>query len=253
MARRKILIAEDEELLRSLYEEEFQEEGFEVVTAGDGKEALHQLEKAKPDLAILDIAMPVMDGLEALRRIKEKHNGIPVVLHTSHPLYLSDAKARGADAFILKSVDLEELKEKVHQLLDKPAKHPRGRRRFFMLAKILFVDDDPALLKLYHEELTEEGYKVMLARNGKEAVSRFNREKPNLVVLDIRMPEMDGITALNVILGKNRQVPIIFNTAYPQYRENFMTWGAEAYVVKSPDLSELKQTIRQVLERRKTA
>jgi two-component system, response regulator, stage 0 sporulation protein F len=122
-----------------------------------------------------------------------------------------------------------------------------------MLAKILFVDDDPSLLKLYHEELTEEGYKVMVARNGKEAVSRFNREKPNLVVLDIRMPEMDGITALNVILGKNRQVPIIFNTAYPQYRENFMTWGADAYVVKSPDLSELKQTIRQVLERRKMA
>jgi two-component system, response regulator, stage 0 sporulation protein F len=122
-----------------------------------------------------------------------------------------------------------------------------------MGAKILFVDDDPSLLKLYHEELTEEGYKVIVARNGKEAVTRFSREKPNLVILDIRMPEMDGVTALNVILGKNRQVPIIFNTAYPQYRENFMTWGADAYLVKSPDLSELKQTIRQVLERRKTA
>jgi two-component system, response regulator, stage 0 sporulation protein F len=126
MARKKILIAEDEELLRSLYEEEFQEEGFEVVTARDGKEALNRLEKAKPDLVILDIAMPEMDGLEALRRIKEKHNGLPVVLHTSHPSYLSNAKARGADAFIVKSVDLEELKEKVRQLLDEPAKHPRG-------------------------------------------------------------------------------------------------------------------------------
>jgi CheY-like chemotaxis protein len=122
-----------------------------------------------------------------------------------------------------------------------------------MHAKILFVDDDPSLLKLYQEELAEEGYKVTVARNGKEAVARLTREKPNLVILDIRMPEMDGITALNVILGKNRQVPVIFNTAYPQYRENFMTWGADAYVVKSPDLSELKQTIRQVLDRRETA
>ena len=122
-----------------------------------------------------------------------------------------------------------------------------------MVAKILCVDDDPTLLDLYREELTEEGYKVIVARNGKDAVTRFSREKPNLVILDIRMPEMDGITALNAILGKNRQVPIIFNTAFPQYRENFMTWGAEAYVVKSSDLSELKQAIRRVLERRKTA
>jgi DNA-binding response OmpR family regulator len=122
-----------------------------------------------------------------------------------------------------------------------------------MPARLLFVDDDPSLLKLYQEELAEEGYKVIVARNGKEAVTRFSQEKPNLVILDIRMPEMDGITALNAILGKNRQVPIIFNTAYPQYRENFMTWGAEAYVVKSSDLSELKQTIRRVLERKKTA
>lgn len=122
-----------------------------------------------------------------------------------------------------------------------------------MLPKILCVDDDPSLLNLYHEELTEEGYKVIVAKNGKDAVTRFSREKPNLVILDIRMPEMDGITALNAILGKNRQVPIIINTAFPHYRENFMTWGADAYVVKSSDLSELKQTIRQVLERRKTA
>ncbi len=122
-----------------------------------------------------------------------------------------------------------------------------------MVAKILFVDDDPSLLNLYHEELTEEGYNVVVARNGKEALTRFSRENPNLVIMDIRMPEMDGITALNTILGKDRQVPIIFNTAYPQYKENFMTWGADAYVVKSPDLSELKQAIRQVLERKKTA
>ncbi|MGE5253377.1 MAG: response regulator [Planctomycetaceae bacterium] len=122
-----------------------------------------------------------------------------------------------------------------------------------MPPKILCVDDDPSLLTLYQEELAEEGYKVIVARNGKEAVTLFSRENPNLVVLDIRMPEMDGITALNALLGKNRQVPIILNTAYPQYKENFMTWGADAYVVKSPGLSELKQAIHRVLQRRKTA
>ena len=117
MKRRKILLAEDEEILRFLYREELQEEGFEVVTASNGKEALRQLEKAKPDLVILDIAMPAMDGLEALPRIKEKGNGIPVIVYSSHPGYLTHAGTRAADACILKSGDLGEMKEKVRQLL----------------------------------------------------------------------------------------------------------------------------------------
>ena len=121
MKRSKILLAEDEEILRFLYREELQEEGFEVVTASNGIEALHQVEKAKPDLVILDIAMPGMDGIEALRRIKEKRNGIPVIVYTSHPGYLTHAGTRAADACILKSGDLEEMKEKVRQLLEESA------------------------------------------------------------------------------------------------------------------------------------
>ena len=116
-----------------------------------------------------------------------------------------------------------------------------------METKILCVDDDLSLLNLYHETLSEEGYNAILAENGKEALAKFSKEKPNLVIMDIRMPLMDGIETLNAILGKNRQLPVIINTAYPQYKENFMTWGADAYVVKSSDLTELKQKIREVL------
>ena len=65
------------------------------------------------------------------------------------------------------------------------------------------------------------------------------------------MPVMDGIEALTAMLGKDRQAPVILNTAYPQYKENFMTWGADAYVLKSSDLTELKQKIRAVLDGRK--
>jgi DNA-binding response OmpR family regulator len=121
------------------------------------------------------------------------------------------------------------------------------------MEKVLCVDDDLSLLRLYQEELTEDGYKVILAKDGKEALKKFEKESPNVVVMDIRMPVMDGIETLTAMLGKDRQVPVILNTAYPQYRENFMTWGAEAYVIKSSDLTELKQKIREVLNRRKKA
>lgn len=119
------------------------------------------------------------------------------------------------------------------------------------MEKILCVDDDPSLLRLYQDELSEEGYKVILAKDGKEALSKLAKEKPQVVVLDIRMPVMDGIGTLTAMLGKDRQIPVILNTAFPQYRENFMTWGAEAFVIKSSDLTELKQKIREVLEKRK--
>ncbi len=121
------------------------------------------------------------------------------------------------------------------------------------MEKVLCVDDDLSLLELYRDEFSEEGYQVFLARDGKEALTKFEKEKPDLVVMDIRMPVMDGIDALTVMLGKNRQIPVILNTAFPQYRENFMTWGAEAYVLKSSDLTELKAKIREVLGKRRKA
>jgi CheY-like chemotaxis protein len=120
-----------------------------------------------------------------------------------------------------------------------------------VMEKILCVDDDSSLLLFYQEELSEEGYQVIVARNGKEALEKYDQESPDLVVLDIRMPSMDGLETLNALLGRNRQLPVILNTAYATYRDNFMTWGAEAYVLKSSDLAELKEKIREALRRRK--
>jgi CheY-like chemotaxis protein len=99
---------------------------------------------------------------------------------------------------------------------------PPGRKERVM-KKILCVDDDAGLLRLYQEELSEEGYEVILAKDGKEAMEKFKEKKPQAVVLDIRMPLMDGIETLNAMLCKDRQTPVILNTAFPQYRENFMT------------------------------
>jgi len=121
------------------------------------------------------------------------------------------------------------------------------------MINILCVDDNENLLHLYQDELSDEGYKVVVANAGKEALRKFKKESPDVVVLDIRMPGMNGIEILNAILAKNKQALVILHTAYPQYRQNFMTWGAEAYVVKSSDLSEFKQTIRRVLDGRKEA
>ena len=115
------------------------------------------------------------------------------------------------------------------------------------MTTILFVEDEENQRTLYKEELVREGYEVLLAVDGKEAVELSEKHNPALVVMDIRMPRMDGIEAMGKILSRNNTVPIILNTSYSSYQDHFMSWAADAYVVKSSDLTELKQTIKDVL------
>lgn len=115
------------------------------------------------------------------------------------------------------------------------------------MKKILVVEDDESQQLLYHDELAEAGYEVILASNGKEALKRLDKARPNLVKLDIVMPMMDGMEALGRIIRKYRDLPIILNTAYPSYKDDFMSWGADAYIVKSSDVGELKAKVAELL------
>ena len=112
---------------------------------------------------------------------------------------------------------------------------------------ILVVDDDEAIRTLLEEELVEEGYQVMSASNARDALKIVETETLDLVILDIRMPGMDGLEALPRILGLKEGLPVILNTAYTQYQESFMSWAADAYVVKSSDLTELKEKVRALV------
>ncbi len=114
--------------------------------------------------------------------------------------------------------------------------------------KILIVDDDLSILRLYKEELEEEGYSVVIATNGQEAIEQFEKEKPDLVSLDIQLPDIDGIKLLRQMKEKRPRMPIIMSTAF-DYRDDFSVWASEAYIVKSADLSELKSTIKKLMER----
>ena len=121
-----------------------------------------------------------------------------------------------------------------------------------MKKKILVVDDEEGLRLLYEEVLKAEGYEVLTARNGREAIQQLEAGKPDLIILDIVMPVMDGMEALGRIVGKDRKIPIILNTSYSDYQQDFMSWAADAYLTKSADFSELKNKVKELLEKGKT-
>ena len=115
--------------------------------------------------------------------------------------------------------------------------------------RILVVDDEKNLCLLYQQVLQAEGYVVRTATSAMEALETMKEFKPELVVMDIRMPGMDGIEAMGRMLNAKNDLPIILNSAYSSYKDNFCTWAASAYLVKSSDMEELIETVGKLLRR----
>ena len=118
------------------------------------------------------------------------------------------------------------------------------------MTSILVVEDDASQRQIYSQELAAEGYQIVLAENGKDALARIQDTPIDLVIMDIRMPQMDGMETMGKVLGRRNDIPVILHTAFASYKDNFLSWAAEAYVVKRSDLSELKAKVRQALDRR---
>lgn len=120
------------------------------------------------------------------------------------------------------------------------------------MSTVLVVDDDRNLQLLLREELGDEGYQVRQAFNAREALAMVREQTPDLVVLDIGLPGMDGIELLGKllsVLSVNRQLPVVLYTGYSSYEDSFMTWAADAYVLKQCDLTQLKNTLSSLLRR----
>lgn len=115
------------------------------------------------------------------------------------------------------------------------------------MKKLLIVDDEKNLRMLYKTEFEVEGYQVDTAADAQEALGKFEQERYDLVILDIKMPGMDGVEALGKFLGRDNKIPVIINSAYDSYKDNFMSWAADSYVIKSSDLTELKQKVKEAL------
>ena len=114
---KKILIVDDEENIRFLFKEELEDEGFEVDLAKNGEEALEKIPQFRPDLITLDIKMPGLDGIETLKRIREKERRLPVVLCSAYGEYKQDITTWASDAYVVKCADLTELKVTIRRLL----------------------------------------------------------------------------------------------------------------------------------------
>jgi len=118
-------------------------------------------------------------------------------------------------------------------------------------ARILVVEDDDKQRQLYCEELIAAGYDTLEARNASEAEELLNREQIDLIILDINMPGVSGLELLPRIHELHPGMPVIIHTAYGSYRDDFISWLADMFIVKSPDAGNLVEAVEDLLSRQR--
>ena len=201
----KILIIDDDINFLDLIDRRLSKEGYLVFTANNGKSGLIKANKLVPDIIILDIVMPDMDGWTVYKKLKTTPllSQIPVIIVTIGD-YEKMAKDFGVVDFLTKPIKWKTLNVILskYKIIGK-SKH------------ILVIDDDSATRIILRKMLVKDGWRVDEAENGKVALDRIKKEKPELILLDLLMPVMDGFKFLKVIKGKDSliDIPIIVITS----------------------------------------
>ncbi len=200
-----ILVIDDDEEILSHLQKNLTGAGYNVFSAGNGKDGLNYARTLKPSLIVLDVLMPEMDGFEVIRELKtdKSTESIPVII-----ISVSDDKetgmALGASRFLTKPVDYERLLNEIKTMLP-GVPNPR----------ILVVDDDPIIRKQLTGLLNERQYISDSVVGGAEAVESVVLKPPDLVILDLLMPETDGFSVLKQIRRnpRTRDIPVLVLTA----------------------------------------
>ncbi|WP_164982676.1 response regulator [Leisingera sp. NJS204] len=238
----RILVVDDDKASRELMRVMLAKEGYDVVTAVDGRDGLELARRLMPSAITLDVVMPELDGWEFLKEIKSDKEtaAIPVIMATmtEEP---DRGFALGASEYMTKPID----REKMKALLSKY--HPQDRT-----PEVLVVEDDPDVRDVLRGIFSKNGWDVTEAENGNIGIERLNGCQPDLIMLDLLMPEMDGFQFLEALRQRPEygRITIVVLTAANLTPEDHQRLnGGVTQIVQKTDIgrSELLATIREII------
>jgi two-component system NtrC family sensor kinase len=258
----RIVVVEDSETQAFKIGLLLEEQGWTVSVAGSAEVALAGLGAPLPNLILVDYHLPGMRGDEFCRRIRMNMNtrGIPILMMTSSAPDTAEIQSleSGADGYVSKSVSSEALLSRIRALLRRalvPAAILDPQESVFRRARVLAIDDSPTELALIRDELRNQGYEIETASSGLEGLSRLAEEKFDCVLVDLVMPEMDGLEVCRRITGMqslNSGVAVIILAASPEKGDldRGLEAGADDFVSKSSDLAILRARIQALMRRK---
>ena len=249
-----IMVVDDDRIVRDLVVNELSAESCKITCFDNGNSLMAALEKTKkynlltkPDLILLDVSMPGLNGFQVLSRIKQDAilQTIPVMMLTreDEETSVKNAFSQGALDYIVKPFKTTSLSRRVMSFL-------RNDRQ-----SVLIVDDDDLVADLLRHRFFLMGYNVLVARNGNDALSLLQSEKPDLVILDIILPFLDGLTVLKRAKANRatRHIPVVLLTEKAEKKHALIGFdnGAHDYITKPFDIDDLAARVASILRRHK--
>lgn len=244
--KKKILIVDDEQDIREIIKISLLDDGFSVLEAANGKTAIEIAKKEKPDLITMDIMMPEIDGFQAAKIIKEDPltKDIPIIILS----VLSQDKNKymqGIADYISKPFKPEELSSKIKTVLHEVGLSDKSKN-------ILVVDDDPDVIDIIAISLKDKGFNLEGANNGIEALEKLKKFSPDLIIVDINMPKMNGYELIKHLKkdAKFNTIPVVVVTGTyisEQDKQHGLTLGATKYLTKPFTIDSLVKEIEEIV------
>jgi PAS domain S-box-containing protein len=238
----RVLVIDDDPAVRDLMQRSLEKDGFRVELAADGRTGFEMAKQLKPAVITLDVMMPRMDGWSVLTALKADPAtaDIPVIMLT-----IVDDKqmgfALGAADYFTKPIDFQRL----HQVIEKYRK-PANQQT------VLVVEDDSNMREMLRRTLEKEGWRVAEAQNGKVGLEKLAEAAPDLILLDLMMPEMDGFEFMDVLRRRedSRRIPVFVITAKDLTEEDHrrLNGGVERIMQKNAtNPSQVLELVRALL------
>ncbi len=251
-----ILVIDNERLICDLLRMVLSNHGHEVIITSDPREALELFAAHRPRLTIMDICMPGTDGAELLKQIhmKDPLAAVMILTRTATETLQRQAREWGATEFMSKGLPLDDLMGAVDRAVTKPPKNPppplswehATPDRAEKPDSILVVDDDPVIRSLLTDFLTKRGYQVQTAPDGQTALALVAKAAPQLIVLDIYMPGMNGVAVLQKLRAKRYagNVIVLSGSQEEHLLKAMLNMGAVELMPKPFDLERLALAIQ---------
>lgn len=248
----KVLIIEDEEILADVLESKLKKEGYDTVVAVDGVEGFNKIKEWNPNLILLDIVMPKMNGYEVLEKMKGEKIVIPVIIisNSGQPVELEKTRKLGAVDYLIKTkFNPDEVIAKMKKYLDGEGNQVKDEAEIKPREgagivnegglKVLLVEDDSFLRDICAKKLTKEGFRVFEILDGEEAIKNLEKIEPDIILLDIILPTVDGFVVLEKIRSnkneKIKRTPVIMlsNLGQKEDIDKALSLGANDYLIKA--------------------
>lgn len=240
----RVLVVDDDISFAESLTDILTEKGYIAVAVNSGEEALEKIKERPFDVVLMDVKMPVMDGMQTFKEIKKLDRSTTVIMMTAYSMddLVHDALKEGAYGVLHKPLDIEQVIRRIE--ISKAGG-----------SLTMIVDDDPNIRTSLKDILEEKGYVVTMAKDGKEAIAIAKERPEDIAIIDMQLPFLNGLETFSELKKINPEIRAIIITAYKEEMkdlvEQALAGGAYACIYKPFDPQKIVELVEEIAKKKK--